>query len=126
MFSATSLCAYILSPKELTQHDTFVQVGALKKADSIRQLVKKLDAFALYVQRDNQISRVFVVLHKKDQKTKVLMRKIRKIIPDAFIKKSFIPHSFSTLKTHKSSMSKNDFNNSLDAEAILRTRKQFF
>ncbi len=126
MFSTLSLNAYILPPKDLVKYDIFVQVGALKKAESIQDLIKKLDAFGLYIEHDKQLSRVFVVLQNKSKNRRILIRKIRKIIPDAFVKKSFTPHILIMPSQHKNAISKNIHNNSLNAEAILRTRKKFF
>ena len=126
MFSVLSLNAYILTPKDLVKYDIFVQVGALKKVESIQDLIEKLDAFALYIEHDKQLSRVFVVLQKKGKNRRVLIRKIRKIIPDAFVKKSFTSHILTMPSRHKNSISENLYNKSLDAEAILKTRKKFF
>ncbi len=101
----------------------FVQVGAFKNDAAVEKIKKKLRSFSLIVQKDDDLIRVYAIESKRNLSQAAFLRKIKKFIPDAFVKKGIVfddkfgfshPNNIIRLK------------NSLNSETILRTRKRFF
>ncbi len=121
--------AYMVDSKTLTSERLYIQVGAFSQKESVVALQKKLHAFPLALQKEGRITRVYVVSNPKYKKG--MLRKIRKLVPDAFVKKNL---HFSHMKEvpsvpspkRYSPINQSSFIERLDSKAILQTRKKFF
>ena len=123
MLSFTLSQAYTISIENIPKEAIFVQAGAFKRAKAVKKIEKKLQSFAVVIQKNGDLTRIYAVASKKEITKKAFLKKIRKIIPDAFVKKSvdladfFISQNF---------LYDDNLTNSLNSKTILRTRKKFF
>ncbi len=117
------LHASVLSYTELPEGARYLQVGAFAKEKSLNRAVKMLHKFPLWVDRSDGVGRLFVVLPKERRRRRDTLKKVRAIVPDAFLKRAYNP-----LKTgNENSLRHVPFDGApLDADAILKTRKKFF
>ncbi len=123
MLSTNVLYAYLVSSNAIGNDAIFVQVGAFKNSSAVEKIRKKLKPFALIVQKNGSIVRIFAVASRKDISESAFLKKIRKKIPDAFLKRGFKPRQNFTSKSFETGI---DLTNTLNSETILRTRKKFF
>ncbi len=126
IFTLESSFAFVLPVQDVTPKSIFIQIGALKKKQSLEELVKKFKKYPLYIERVHDINKIFVIFTDHDKNMKHFLKKIHKIVPDAFIKRNFQPHKQIVVKKVQKEVNKKYFDNSLNSEAILRTRKKFF
>ncbi len=120
--------SYMINVQDLIKKSVFIQIGALKRESSLKELIKKFKKYPLYIERDQEINRVFIVYNGSSKKIKPYLKKIHKITPDAFVKKNFIPIKKDkiVIKKVQKDVNKRYFDDTLNSEAILRTRKKFF
>ncbi len=127
MFS--ELNAYIIENKSATPDKLYIQAGALKQRSSVEQLLKKLHRFPLWLYHDGEMTKVFVVSNPRYKKA--MLRKVHRLIPDAFVvkrsKKYRLPETDPTL-SYPIEMHQNtkDTTLPLNTQTILQTRKKFF
>ena len=124
--------ARMITPDALPKSYVLIQTGAFKKEESVRENIEKLSAFRLLRIDEKGLTRIFVVTTPDKRRT--ILRRVRKIIPDAFVRSRFIAQK----KRHKKM--KSDLHDGvktahkkgmpeelpLDSRAILQTRKKFF
>ena len=128
--AALSLHAYIIDSKYATPDRLYIQVGALSRMESVNEVVKKLHRFPLLVEKNGDIVRVYVVSNPKYRKA--MFRKVRKLIPDAFIRKNRIvlqtpsPLIYKNVDSVDDTKNETNFTLPLNAQTILKTRKKFF
>ena len=138
IFSATVLLfclvcdARMITPDALPKAYVLIQTGAFKKEESVRENIAKLSAFTLLRIDEKGLTRVFVVTTPDKRRT--ILRRVRKIIPDAFVRTRFIAqrkrHEKMKSDPHhsKKPASEKEVREELplDSRAILQTRKKFF
>jgi len=125
----SELTAYIIEDKSATPDKLYIQAGALKQRQSVEQLLKKLRRFPLWIYHEGEMTKVFVVSNPRYKKA--MLRKVRQLIPDAFVvkksKKYRLPETKPML-SYSSEMQQNttDATLPLNTQTILQTRKKFF
>ena len=125
--------AQIIMPDALPKAYMLIQTGAFRKEESVRENIAKLSAFTLLRIDEKGLTRIFVVTTPDKRHT--MLRRVRKIIPDAFIRTRFVAQRklykkrksdlHDALKmVHEEKYISEDL--PLDSRAILQTRRKFF
>jgi len=125
----SELNAYIIENKNATPDKLYIQVGALKQQQSVEQLRKRLRRFPLWIHREGEMIKVFVVSNPRYKKA--MLRKVHRLVPDAFVvnrsKKHSVLESVPTVPySSKSHQNSENATLPLDTQTILQTRKKFF
>ena len=125
----SELNAYVIADKNVTPDKFYIQVAAMKERKSVKQLLKKLHRFPLWTYREGELTKIFVVSNPRYKKA--MLRKVRRLVPDAFVvkksKKSRFLGNISNLPyTSEVSQNKKDITLPLNTQTILQTRKKFF
>ncbi len=120
--------AKIVRLEEIPADASFLQIGLFSKPDNLKRIQKRLEEFPLWLERRPDATRVFVVLTGSKSRKRAYINKVKKIVPDAFIRHAYHPGEGESLgNTAKRERTDQVIDkNPLDAEAILRTRKRFF
>jgi len=121
LFGVVSSDAYVISKEELPRQFVVIQTGAFSKKESVFNQLKKFEKFPVLVEKEGALTRVFIVTSL--QKRYKILKKIRKIIPDAYIKRGYEQHLKALPFQTEDEVNENEI---LDSKAILRTRKKFF
>ena len=121
--------AYIIDSKSVTPDKFYIQVGALMQQQSVDQLLKKLRHFPVWIHREGEMTKVFIVSNPRYKKA--MLRKVHQLVPDAFVvKKNKISDLSETVSTVSSSPERyknvRDTILPLNTKTILQTRKKFF
>ncbi len=124
--------ARMITPDALPKRYVLIQTGAFKKEQSVRENIEKLSAFTLLRIDENGLTRIFVVTTPGHRRA--ILKRVRKIIPDAFVRSRFIARTKPHETMQKPSVDgakptfKEDISKELplDSKAILQTRKKFF
>ncbi len=98
----------------------FLQVGAFSQKENFDRMRRRLKRFPLWSDRIDGMRRLFVVLPANRAARKGLFRRVRVIVPDAFVRHGYRPDGSGT------SGGIGEESRPLDARAILQTRKRFF
>lgn len=117
------LHATVLPYKEIENESLFLQVGAFSKEANLQRALKRLHKFPLWIERGEGVNRLFVVLPKARNMRRSYLKKLKSIVPDAFIRRGYKPAENgigSGMEVVPAT------GKPLDADAILRTRKKFF
>ena len=113
--------AYVISKEELSQNFLVIQTGAFSKKEGAFRQVEKLKKYPVLVEKEGDLTRVFVVI--SPSKSRFILKKIRKIVPDAYVKRGYAKHLKTLPFQTEDEVNENEI---LDSKAILRTRKKFF
>jgi hypothetical protein len=116
----------MIDSKQLSAEKLYIQIGAFSQQKSILEIQKKMRHFPLWLEKQGKITKVYVVSNPKFKKA--MFRKVKKLVPDAFIKKNISLLSedakIPTFQTPEDNQK--DLTLPLDTKTILQTRKKFF
>ncbi|GEM_PF-5567964 len=98
-----------------------IQTGAFSKKKGVYRQLRQLKEFPVLIEKEGALTRVFIVTSV--QKRYKILKKIRKIVPDAYIKRGYEQHLKALPFQTEDEVNENEI---LDSKAILRTRKKFF
>jgi hypothetical protein len=121
--SVAKLYAYQADEKSCRQAPAFLQVGAFSHQQNLHTMQKRLRSFPLCMEKDGKIVRLFVALPHAKGTRRWYVKKIKSIVPDAFLKRKTLTY-YRGGEGRKKTDSISD--ERLDAKAILQTRKKFF
>ncbi len=129
LFFSLQLNAYMINSKQLSSDKLYIQVGAFLQQKSVEAIQKKLHRFPLWLGKKGSITKVYVVSNPKYKKA--MFRKVKKLIPDAFIIKNkknifLSPSNTKILTSQSPKMNQKDLTLPLNTKTILQTRKKFF
>ncbi len=120
---SVSIYASVLTYKEAQGKRLFLQVGAFSKESSLQRAVESLQKYPLWIDRSGTLKRLFVVLPRERRIRRVYLKKLKSIVPGAFLKRGYtLPSGANSAGTGQLP----PVGKPLDADAILHTRKKFF
>ena len=126
LFFCLQANAYMVNSKQLSSGKLYIQVGVFSQQKSVEAIQKKLHHFPLWLEKQGKITKVYVVSNPKYKKA--MFRKVKKLIPDAFIKKNIsgMSNNINALDTKPVRNNQINLILPLDTKTILQTRKKFF
>ena len=116
----SGLHADFVSGSAVERAGGFLQVGAFSKKEHFDRMRRRLHRFPLWSDRIHGMRRLFVVLPANRAARKSLYRRVRVIVPDAFVRHGYRPEGSGV------SGGIGEETRPLDSRAILQTRKKFF
>ena len=116
------LHAYMADTKTCKNAFSYLQTGAYSHVENLKSMQKKLHRFPLCMEKDGRIVRLFVALPQAKGTRRWYIKKVKSIVPDAFVKRD-VTHllTYNSGDKHESADAE-----ALDSRAILQTRKKFF
>ncbi len=116
------LFAYMADEKQCRNAYAYLQTGAFSHEESLLSMQRRLRAFPLCMEREGRLFRLSVALPHAKGTRRWYIKKVKRIVPDAFMKRSVTPYAGS----ERHYQAEREGNEPLDARAILKTRKKFF